>query len=118
MDLTATSDRPRGRMLFSMRSDNRAEVVDDETIAGLDGALPVVRDWFARPVDVTGFGVDLSRHGALHGRQLDYDSEENSARCVALLAAVIDWARPRARSEASVRKQARYGAHAGPAQQT
>lgn len=113
MDLTVAPESPRGRYLFSLDERHKADVVDDSTIAGIDGSLSTVRDYFSQAIDSTSHGLDMSRHGVLHGRQPDYDTRHNSSRCIALLFAVVDFARPLASAAASSVKADRYMAHAG-----
>ena len=113
LDLTVSARNRRGLFLFSRDPSRQADVVDDQTIAGIDGSLSAVRDWFSAPFDSTTPAREMSRHGIMHGRQLDYDTEANSARCIALLYAVIDWARPVASALAADRRAARYALHAG-----
>jgi hypothetical protein len=51
MDLTVASESPRGRYLFSFDERRKADVVDDSTIAGIDGSLSTVRDYFSQAID-------------------------------------------------------------------
>lgn len=113
MDLTVSPEFPRGRYFFSLDERRNADVVDDSTIAGIDGSLSTVRDYFSQAVDSTSHGLNMSRHGVLHGRQPDYDTRHNSSRCIALLFAIVDLARPLASAVAASIKTNRYAAHAG-----
>ncbi|MCB1016991.1 MAG: hypothetical protein KDB10_18020 [Acidimicrobiales bacterium] len=85
-------DSTGGRQFFTSR--NRATLVDDGTLAGLQESLPVVRKYFDRVQDETGATGGISRHGVVHGRELAYDSEVNAARAWSLLAAAIDFSAP------------------------
>lgn len=81
-----------GKPFFSRRSN--VEPVDNETLAGLDEALPVARQWFSQSVDQTSTDGLGSRHGVLHGRELRYDNYVLSTKALVLLLAVVEWARP------------------------
>jgi hypothetical protein len=111
MDLTGTPTVAGGKYFY--RTKKGASATDEETVVGIDGALNHVREWFCKPCKVTGFGGDLSRHGLLHGRQLGFDTRENSARCIALLGAVVEFARPLAEQLAQRRSAERQAADAG-----
>lgn len=98
-DATATPQEPAGRMFFSKHPTRQAEVVDDTTLAGMNDALPVVRDYYSERRDFTGALGSGGRHGVMHGRELRYDTAANSTRAFVLLAAVVEWAQPRIRAE-------------------
>jgi hypothetical protein len=98
-DATATPEKPVGRMFFSTHPARQAEVVDDTTLAGMNEALPVVRDYFSAGRGFTGALGSDSRHGVMHGRELRYDTKANSTKAFVLLAAVVEWAQPRIRAE-------------------
>lgn len=82
------------KYFFSTSGRRSADVVDGETLAGLDVVLPVVREFFAQPVSSTQSAGSPSRHGIVHGRELAYDTESNSAKYWALFAAVWEWSKP------------------------
>ena len=63
---------------------------DDDTLAGVDGNLPVVRKAFSAPVDVTARHGSISRHGILHGRDLTYATQTTSTKALVLLAALVE----------------------------
>jgi hypothetical protein len=89
-DATATPQNPAGRMFFSMHRHRQAEVVDDTTLAGMNDALPVVRNYFWSRRDFTGVTGSDNRHGVMHGRELRYDTRANSTKAFVLLAAVVE----------------------------
>jgi hypothetical protein len=111
MDVTSTSALERGKYFFQTKRGTSA--TDDETVVGIEGALNNVRDWFCGPILSTQFGGNLSRPGLAHGRQLDFGTRENSARCIALLAGVVEFARPLAEQMAKQRNDERLAIHAG-----
>ncbi len=71
-------------------------LVDDRTLAGLDEGLPVARRWFSRPAKGTSWDGTGSRHAIAHGRELAYDTRENSTKALVLMLSVIEWAQPQA----------------------
>jgi hypothetical protein len=111
MDVTVSSNQPMGKYFFKTK--RGASATDGDTVVGIEGALSIVRDWFCGGVLETQIGGTLSRHGIAHGRQLGYGTRENSARCIALLAAVIEWVRPLAEQLADQRNNDRLAVHAG-----
>jgi hypothetical protein len=112
-DGTTTPQVPAGRMFFSTRPRRQAEVVDDSTLAGMNDALPVVRNYFSSARNFTaGTGSD-NRHGVMHGRELRYDTKANSTKAFVLLAAVVEWAQPRIRAEIDRRVAERDQRYAG-----
>lgn len=93
---------------FSKATDSRA-FIDDETLAGLDGALSVARTWYSRDLRPSQISGGCSRHGVLHGRELGYATQTNSTKALALLAAVVDICRPKLAAQAGVRMEAQAG---------
>lgn len=112
-DATTSPQEPKGRTFFSLRGRRKAEVVDDEALAGINEALPIVRKWFSTEYPTTATGGTPNRHGVLHGRELTYDTRTNSIKCFVLLLAVWEWANRKLAAEADRRKADRYAAHAG-----
>jgi hypothetical protein len=112
-DATTSPQDTMGRSFFSLRGRRQAEIVDDETLAGINEALPIVRRWFSTEYATTAAGGTPNRHGVLHGRELTYDTRINSTKCFVLLLAVWEWANRKLASEAERRKADRYAAHAG-----
>lgn len=102
------------RPFFSMKEGRRVEPVDDATLAGMDEALPVARAWFSAGVDDTTMSpAPGSRHGVLHGRALAYDNRLLSIKAIALLLAVIEWARPIAAELAKWFEAEEFARHPG-----
>lgn len=112
-DATTSPQDEKGRSFFSLHGRRKAEVVDEETLAGINQALPVVRNWFSTEYVTTATGGTPYRHGVLHGRELTYDTRINSTKCFVLLLAVWEWANRRLAAEADRRREDRYEAHAG-----
>lgn len=112
-DATTSPSRPAGVSLFSASRNVDAAVADDETVAGMNAALPTVRDWFFDSAVTTSVRGALNRHAVLHGRELAYDSRRNSVKAFVLLLAVWEWANRKLAHEADRRKQTRYDQHAG-----
>lgn len=81
--------------------------LDDETLAGVEGNLPVVRQFFTEDVDSTGFHGKLSRHGATHGRDLSFGSRITSTKALVLLGALIEYLEERAAKVARGERRAR-----------
>ena len=111
-DATTSNETPKGKRFFSSGRD-QADVVDDETLAGISEALPVVRDWFSESNWHTDEQGRANRHGVMHGRELAYDTAVNSTKCFVLLLAVWEWANRVFQIEADRRKTIRYQSHAG-----
>jgi hypothetical protein len=112
-DATTSPQDEKGRSFFSLGDNRRADVVDDETLAGISEALPVVRKWFSTEYATTATGGTPNRHGVLHGRELTYDTRTNSTKCFVLLLAMWEWANRKLASEADRGKVDRYEANAG-----
>ncbi len=73
-------------------------LVDDGTLAGLDEGLPVARAWFNKRARRTSWDGRGSRHAVVHGRELAYDTQENSTKALVLMLSVIEWAQPQAQA--------------------
>lgn len=78
-----------GQSFFSKGS--KASYLDDETIAGMEANLPVVRALFSEDVKTTGDYGKVSRHGVLHGRDLGYGTRVNSTKTIVLVAAIAEY---------------------------
>ena len=70
---------------------NNDPYLDDETIAGMETNLPVVRALFSQDVRPTGYYGKLSRHGVLHGLDLGYATRVNSTKTIVLVAALAEY---------------------------
>jgi len=112
-DATLPPKGKGGKMFFSPSGGNFVDVVDDTTLAGMHIALPVARRHFLADCHVTGSTGSASRHGVVHGRELAYDTRENSTKAFVLLAAVVEWAGPRIRAEIDRRRAERDQRFAG-----
>lgn len=112
-DATTTTEEPSGRSFFSLSRERQADVIDDETLAGHNEALPVVRKWFSSKYPLTESAGTANRHGVLHGRELAYDTAANSTKVFVLLLAVWEWANRHLAREAERRKHGRYARYAG-----
>lgn len=111
-DATASPANPVGVSLFSSSNRVDAAVADDETVAGMNAALPAVRTWFFDQAVTTSVQGALNRNAVLHGRELAYDTLPNSLKTFVLLLAVWEWASRKFAKEADRRKVARYLQHA------
>ena len=111
-DATTSDETPKGKRFFSAGPE-QADVVDDETLAGINEALPVVRDWYSESYWRTDSQESANRHGVMHGRELAYDTAVNSTKCFVLLLAIWEWANKVFQIEAERRKSIRYQSHAG-----
>lgn len=89
-------DLTEGKAGFFSAGKQAAELVDNETVAGLPEGLVVLRQLVGQSVRETGTTGQLTRHGIMHGRELGYDTRINSTKAFVLLLAVVDWAQPRA----------------------
>ncbi|MBO1806029.1 hypothetical protein [Leucobacter ruminantium] len=78
-----------GQSFFS--KGNNDPYLDDETVAGMEINLPVVRALFSEDVRPTGTYGKLSRHGVLHGRDLGYATRVNSTKTIVLVAALAEY---------------------------
>lgn len=78
-----------GQSFFSKGSND--PYLDDETIAGMETNLPVVRALFSEDVRPTGDYGKVSRHGVLHGRDLGYATRVNSTKTIVLVAALAEY---------------------------
>jgi hypothetical protein len=70
---------------------NHDPYLDDETLAGMESNLPVVRGVFSIDVKESGSYGSVSRHGVLHGRDLAYANRVNSTKTIVLVAALAEY---------------------------
>jgi len=112
-DATTSEAYPQGFSLFSSGPRFDAAIADDETVAGMNAALPAVRNWFFSQAVTTSVQGALNRNAVLHGRELAYDTRMNSVKTFVLLLAVWEWASRKLAKEAARRKDDRYMQHAG-----
>lgn len=64
---------------------------------------------FCKDVRPTQQSGHLRRHGVLHGREVAYNTIENSTKALVCLISVIEWAKPRA-DQLAVERKAEYNA--------
>ncbi|MEV8183289.1 hypothetical protein [Specibacter sp. NPDC078692] len=84
-----------GQTFFqNVTAKNQENFIDDESLAGMPGNLVEVRRVFSTPSYETTRSGSISRHGVMHGRELDYDTLENSTKCIVLLAALAEYLPP------------------------
>ncbi|MPQ96865.1 hypothetical protein GB931_02795 [Modestobacter sp. I12A-02628] len=102
-----------GKLFFSRRDGKKADVIDSATIATMDESLQVVRDLYSAGMDYTDSTGGMSRHGALHGRELGYDTRINSVKAFVLLQALVEWAQPRMGAKIAARQSEQEAASAG-----
>lgn len=89
-----------GQSFFSKA--NNDPYLDDETLAGMETNLPIVRSVFSSDVKESGSYGLVSRHGVLHGRDLAYASRVNSTKTIVLVAALAEYF-PRVADDAGAR---------------
>lgn len=111
-DATARTNSPSGRSFFSMSAARQADVVDEETLAGMEHGLPAVRGWYSERFSSSDARGTSNRHGVMHGRELRYDTRINSTKSFVLLLATWEWASRQLAKEAQRRKDERYARHA------
>lgn len=78
-----------GKSFFSKK--NNDPYMDDETLAGMEANLPVVRGVFSEDVRPSGHYGRVSRHGVMHGRDLAYATRANSTKAIVLVAALAEY---------------------------
>lgn len=78
-----------GKSFFSKANDD--PYMDDETLAGMEASLPVVRRVFSEDVRPSGHYGKVSRHGVMHGRDLSYATRVNSTKTIVLVAALAEY---------------------------
>lgn len=89
-----------GQSFFSKA--NSDPYLDDQTLAGMETNLPIVRQVFSTDIRESGrFGL-VSRHGVLHGRDLTYATQVNSTKTIVLVAALAEYF-PRVADDAGAR---------------
>jgi len=106
------TDVSEGKLFFS-KSQRRADVVNPRHLASIASGLQALRTVFSATANTTETSGRLSRHGILHGRELGYDTEIQSAKCWSLLDVVVAWAQPAGHELAEAKRRARLEAHAG-----
>lgn len=100
-----------GKSFFT--KSNTDPFVDDETLAGLESNLPVVRALFSQDVKTSEFHGSVSRHGVLHGRDLGYANRVNSTKSLVLMAALVEYFPKLARQRADDARAEHEAAVAG-----
>ena len=88
---------------FENSSAMRSGLADSMSLLGLPESFHPLQKQFGAVIRRSETGGSLSRHAILHGRELGYDTIENSTKSIVLLAAVIEWALPRSRAQAEER---------------
>lgn len=78
-----------GQSFFS--KSNGDPYLDEETIAGIDANLPIVRAVFSEDVKESGNFGKPSRHGVHHGRDLGYGTLINSTKAIVLITALSEY---------------------------
>lgn len=78
-----------GRSFFA--KSNHDPYMDDQTLAGMEENLPVVRKLFSADVTPSGKYGLVSRHGVMHGRDLAYATRVNSTKTIVLAAALAEY---------------------------
>lgn len=66
------------------------DYMDDETLGGIGGQLPVVRAAFSEPVNTVGRYNSVSRHAVIHGQDLSFANRVNSTKTLVLVGALIE----------------------------
>lgn len=89
---------------------------DEETLAGMPEGLAAIASLFRRDVKSTGRHGHLRRHGIMHGRELGYDTVDNSTKSFVALFALIEWALPRMRRRIEDEQAERESLYVGSAQ--
>lgn len=92
-----------GASFFSNSNNDR--FIDDESLAGIEENLPVVRKQFNEQINETGYHAKLSRHSAVHGRDLSFGTLVNSTKAFVLLGALIEYLPERAKKAAEKRQR-------------
>jgi hypothetical protein len=102
-----------GKKYFTKRSNQKADVVDPNDLAGIEACMAALQVAYGEDVPDTQAAGSLSRQGVLHGRELAYDTRVNSAKTWSVMDAVVHWALPQSRALADARRAARQAANAG-----
>lgn len=105
-------DVAAGKKFFTKRP-ARADLADAQQLIAIEACLPALQALFGQNVADTQAAGSLSRHGVAHGRELAYDTRENSAKCWSVLDAIVEWALPLAHQEAERRLAEQQAARAG-----
>jgi hypothetical protein len=85
-------DATENKLNFFSKKTSHSRFTDEATMAGMDEGLASLRRFFVEDAKESGSTGSLSRHGILHGRELEYDTKINSAKVFALLFSVLEWA--------------------------
>lgn len=88
-------------------------LTDEITLAGHPGGLPVLVRLLGAKQDETAATGELRRNGVLHGRELAYDTRENSTKALVALAAFVEWAQPLAAARMRAEQEERAARYAG-----
>lgn len=106
-------DVTEGKKYFTKRADHKADVVNPDDLAGIEACMAALQGAYGEGVPDTQAAGRLSRHGILHGRELAYDTQVNSAKTWSVMDAVVHWALPQSRVLANARRAALQAANAG-----
>lgn len=86
-----------GRSKGSFFDSGAAKYYEDaESFIGARKSLKGLQRAFTKHYPNSAHTGNPSRHGILHGRELGYDTIENSTKLFVLLSAIVEWSRPRA----------------------
>lgn len=102
-----------GKKFFTKRPGHKADLVDPKDLVSIEACLAALQVTYGGDVTETQREGSLSRHAVLHGRELAYDTQVNSAKTWSVLDAVVHWALPQSRALADARRAERQAANAG-----
>lgn len=91
-----------------------ADLIDDETMAGIEGSLSVAKTWFAESgIKASRVSGRPSRHAIAHGRELGYATRTNSVKALVFLAAVVEFCGPLFQATSSANRSKRESENEG-----
>lgn len=105
-------DLASGKKFFT-KGPQKADLVDPTQLVGMEACLTTLQTIFGEGAGATQAAGSLSRHAIAHGRELAYDTRENSAKTWSVMHALVQWAQPLAQREAQRLRRQREESNAG-----
>lgn len=105
-------DLSSGKKFFT-KGPQKANLNNPTQLVSIEACLSTLQAIFGEGVGETQAAGSLSRHAIAHGRELAYDTRENSAKTWSVIHALVQWAQPLAQQEAQRLRRDREAQNAG-----
>lgn len=105
-------DLSSGKKFFT-KGPQKANLINPTQLVSIEACLSTLQAIFGEGAGETQAAGSLSRHAIAHGRELAYDTKENSAKTWSVIHALVQWAQPLAQQEAQRLRRDREAKNAG-----